>query len=497
MRYRQIRTRLHGWLIWAAGAVFATLTLAAYCPAQIDLDTALFGPRNARAEWQQRVLGRSTGMAPGWRVPATGYWAPRVAPGTIPGGSASWSPVSPHVPAGADVLLPGWPNRPAGLQAGVAQTTAQPIGLRAGSHAWANQGWNAQPTTETNVAPAPDPAEIANGTDESSMQIEPIPSPGPSEGPVFAEPGWGLSDPAGCGAEGCAACGVAPASCGPEMVAGCGWGCGPVWRPGLGLGWWLLRRSSVWAGVHGFKGPVDFGRNGNFGIHEGAQIGMPLGGPFGVGVQAGLQAVHSNFEGDQALGQFRNADRNQIFFTTGLFRRAMCSGWQWGVTLDLLHDSYYDPMDLTQIRTELGFVFPSGWELGYWGAYGTSDDTLFVNGQRLGTADPTDVFLFYVRRYLPEGGEARFWAGFSAEGDGLLGGELTVPLGRCWAIENRVGYLIAHEGPNTGAQAEESWGVSMHLVWYPGRPARSEQADVFRPLVPVADNGTLMVDLKP
>jgi len=227
MRYRQIRTRLHGWLIWAAGAVFATLTLAAYCPAQIDLDTALFGPRNARAEWQQRVLGRSTGMAPGWRVPATGYWAPRVAPGTIPGGSASWSPVSPHVPAGADVLLPGWPNRPAGLQAGGAQTTAQPIGLRAGSHVWANQGWNAQPTTETNVAPAPDPAEIANGTDESSMQIEPIPSPGPSEGPVFAEPGWGLSDPAGCGAEGCAACGVAPASCGPEMVAGCGWGCGP------------------------------------------------------------------------------------------------------------------------------------------------------------------------------------------------------------------------------------------------------------------------------
>ncbi len=324
---------------------------------------------------------------------------------------------------------------------------------------------------------------------------------------MFAEPGWGLGDWAGCGPgdcgpDGCATCGVAGPACGPEMVGACGWACGWGYGPGWYPGWWLLRRSSLWSGAHGFKGPLDFGRNGNFGLHEGADIGMPLGGPFGVGVQVGFQAVHSNFEGDQVFGQLPSADRNQIFFTAGLFRRAMCAGFQWGVAVDVLHDRYYDVIDLTQLRTELAWVFPSGWELGYWGAYGTSRDNLFApNQQVLFQAEPTDQFLFYVRRYLPEGGEGRFWVGFSSQGDGLLGGELSVPLGRCWAIENRVGYLIARQGPNDPnghpGQTEESWGLSMHLVWYPGRPARGQQYDPFRPLMPVADNATFMVDWRP
>jgi len=510
-----IHNCLKRWAWPAAAGLACCLALGAQAPAQIDLGEALLGPSDARAQWEQKVLSRNAGT-PAMVPPGVGYSPPGPAAAGRWGPYAGWNAPQPTGP-GPNALHPFQPfqaNPAAGAPTRAVQTPlqtprqaplqtpAQLTGFRARGYAWANQ-----PDVETGIAPAPDPAAIGDGQTGITDSLEPIPTPPATEGPVYAQPGWGMDamagcasggcGPAGCGPGGCATCGVAGPACGPEMVAGCGWGYGPAWRPGLGLGWWLLRRSSLWAGVQGFKGPLDFGRNGNFGIHEGVDFGLPLGGLFGVGVQVGFQAVHSNFEGDRALGALRTADRNQIFFTTGLFRRAMCAGLQWGVALDVLHDSYYDIIDLTQLRTELAWVFPSGWELGYWGAYGTTTDNLLVGGQQIGLADPTDQFLFYVRRYLPEGGEGRFWVGFTGEGDGLLGGELNVPLGRCWAIENRVGYLITRQGPAGGAQAEESWGLSMHLVWYPGRPARGQQGDPFRPLIPVADNATFMVDRGP
>ena len=81
------------------------------------------------------------------------------------------------------------------------------------------------------------------------------------------------------------------------------------------------RDLSVFAGIQGFKGPVDQGRNGNFGIHEGLNFGAPLFGIFDFGYQVGLEMAESNFSGDQVLGNLRQSDRNQLFFTGGLFHR--------------------------------------------------------------------------------------------------------------------------------------------------------------------------------
>lgn len=490
MRLIHTQIPLNRWIWRVAAGLACWLTIGASAAlGQMDLDAVLFGPSNARAAWEQRVLSRSG--APSMIAPGLGYAPQAAQPGRAWIPRAGWNP-APWATASTSNLVQA--NSGAGAAAG--QTPARLTGFRAPGYPW-----TAQSGTQTNIAPAPDPVAIGSGQTSISEPVEPIPSPGVGTETAFAPPGWAMGDEAGCGPAGCATCALAGVGCEPEIVPGCGggcsWGYGPGWHPG----WWLLRRSSLWAGVHGFKGPLDFGRNGNFGLHEGVDLGVPLGGPFGVGVQVGFQALHSNFEGDQTLGALRTADRNQIFFTGGLFRRAVCAGFQWGVVVDVLHDSYYDVIDLTQLRTELAWVFPSGWELGYWGAYGTSNDNLILpNQQILFQAEPTDQFLFYVRRYLPEGGEGRFWVGFSSAGDGLLGGELNVPLGRCWAIENRLGYLIARQGPNDPnhpGQAEESWGLSMHLVWYPGRPARAQQFDPFRPLIPVADNATFMTDWQP
>jgi len=288
---------------------------------------------------------------------------------------------------------------------------------------------------------------------------------------------------------------------------GCDEGCGPAYDGsgpaygGCGMGlcelrsaWWAWDLSLL-AGAHAFKGPFDQGRNGNFGLHEGVDFGAPLGGPWGWGCQVGFAAVQSNFSGDQTTGPPRRADRDQFFFSAGIFHRALNGGLQWGVTFDLLRDTYYAKADLTQIRHEIGYVFPNGrGEIGYWGAYGAADDEIVLNGRSM-SLEPTDLFAGYYRRRFEGGGEGRLWGGFTGNGDGLLGADLRVPLGRSWAIQNRFNYLIPNEGRGAAGQREESWALSIDLVWYIGQPARNAQNSPYRPLLNVADNSVFMFDM--
>ena len=292
----------------------------------------------------------------------------------------------------------------------------------------------------------------------------------------------------GCGHE---PCGAPGAGCGPDC-GGCGQcfgqgGCfaGPQ---GCWPGWWL-RNFSLFAGVHGFKGPLDFGANGNFGVHEGLNFGGPLGGPCGIGYQVGFQAVHSNFSGPDAGP---GSGRDQTFFTAGIFRRAVCGGLQWGVVFDLLHDSYFASTELKQIRAELALVRAGCREIGFWGAFGVGDDALT---DQL-ALEPTDLFAFFYRRHFSGGGQGRVWTGVTGQGDALLGADCTIPLGTSWALENNFSYLIPKEGSRAGGWQQESWSVMIQLVWYPGRPASCVLKNPYHPLLNVADNSVFMADFQ-
>ena len=56
-----------------------------------------------------------------------------------------------------------------------------------------------------------------------------------------------------------------------------------------------LRDLSVFVGGDAFKGPLDRGTNGNFGLNEGLNLAGPLGDPWGCGYQIGANFVQSNF----------------------------------------------------------------------------------------------------------------------------------------------------------------------------------------------------------
>jgi hypothetical protein len=252
----------------------------------------------------------------------------------------------------------------------------------------------------------------------------------------------------------------------------------------------FFRHLAFFAGVQGFKGPLDLGRNGNFGFHEGANWSGPLGDPWHSGYQVGIRAVHSNFLGNQVstVNNTPIADdnsRDQIFVTAGLFHRAIEGGLQGGVVFDYLHDNYYDQADLKQLRSETSIV-AGPHEIGFFGAYDVGGQSLF--GRTVVTPiQPNDVYTLFYRRYFSGGGQGRVWLGASGHSEWLLGAEASVPLGTNWSLENSFVYLIPDQ------QRDESWSVSFSLVFYPGRASRCVFRNPYAALFNVADNGTFLI----
>jgi hypothetical protein len=307
------------------------------------------------------------------------------------------------------------------------------------------------------------------------------------------------SDGAFAGDAGCANCGTQACEC-----DGCGKGT-PASDGCCKFGYEIFdgpcggcfRTLTIAAGAQGFKGPVDLGVNGNFGLNEGINLGGPLGDPWNFGYQIGANFLQSDFSRG-ATGQLSNGEsfalsaRDQTFVTAAIFRRALCGGLQGGVAYDYLHDSYFEQYDLQQIRSEIGLVIDDCYEIGYYGANGVA--TKKLHDQPNVTLDPTDMYTIYIRRSCQNGGDARIWGGASGNGDGLLGADLWVPLGRSFALQNRINYLIPKQGKSADGQQHESWGMMMQLVWYPGQMALCQHKNPYRPMFNVADNSLFMVD---
>ncbi len=441
-----VRTRFgFGTLLAVCGLVGAAISEA---PAQIDLQEAFTGVPTARRQWEQRMLGQAV---------------PRRAPVTAP---AAY-PLAPTRRAGFGAAAP---------MAGVRQVSVMDTELTPAEAAKA---------AAQDVYMEPFPG------DTSAEQIPPGAIVQGYPGCANCQDDWGGCDVTYENQGACGSCGTMDygcdgfgdcGSCGEEHVTG------PLWWVGNPRYRGLFRDLSIFAGVHGFKGPLDQGRNGNFGFHEGVNFGAPLGDPWGFGYQLGAAAVHSNFTttDSQDAGQYRN----QVFLTAGIFRRQTV-GFNSGVVFDYLNDSYYTDISLKQMRTETSWRFPTGGELGYWGAYGLDKDR--VLDARL---DPTDLFAFYYRRHFQRGGDGRVWAGFSGRGDGVFGADIRVPIGYGWALENSLNYLAPKHAQDELGQQSESWAVNIQFVWYLGQPAECALKSAYRPLFNVADNTNFMADFR-
>lgn len=257
---------------------------------------------------------------------------------------------------------------------------------------------------------------------------------------------------------------------------------------------------TIFGGVEGFTGPKNGGQTGSFGFHEGANWGAPLPCFNGcLGMQLGAQVTQANLSGSE----FTPETRHQTFVTGGLFRR-VDSGLQYGLVFDYLSDDWYTNTDLTQLRAEVAWVFPSAHELGFWMTASMDEDTAnaTVFDNQIPVTGPaswkgTDLYAFFYRHRFSgwEGATGRLFAGFSGESDGFIGSDVQVPLSCDIALQAGFAYLVPEEtkGPASTGNEQESWNVGISLVWYPGC-ATSSSKSYFAPLFNVADNGSFMVD---
>ena len=300
------------------------------------------------------------------------------------------------------------------------------------------------------------------------------------------------------------------ATCGDGMFDGheCGPGCNasncPRYVPcdGICIPRHRVEEHSLFIGPTAFKGPLDLGRNGNFGFNEGVnfagQFGRRLGlGFLGLGYQVGANFVQSDFYGNQVNG-VQSKGRDQQFVTAGLFRRARRRGWQGGAVFDYLHDNYYVKYNVGQVRAELSYLTPCGHEFGFFGAFAVRSGHGNVN-------NPAGAFAFtqgfqtisyynmFYRYNLPNGTWGRLWGGASGTSGGMVGADFRMPLANNWDLNGMFNYLIPGAGSGVNGQSQEGWGMGMNLVWYPGRPFNGVHNGYYRSLFNVANNGLMFV----
>jgi len=257
-----------------------------------------------------------------------------------------------------------------------------------------------------------------------------------------------------------------------------------------------LDESSVFAGVHAFKGGLDQGQNGNFGFQEAVNFAGCLWHEYGIGYQVGAQFVQSNLSGTNIANAFNNS-RQQDFLTAGLYHRPMCGqGFQGGAVFDWLNDRFYTTTRFAQVRAELSYIFPRGNEFGFWGAFATGhDQTLVINGTSL-TFAPANMYNFFYRKTFENGDQGRIWGGFTDGSSGILGADYRVHMSNRWDVVGGFNYLIPEQGKDSGGATQESWGLAMNVVWYPTRSACGTHNGPFRSLFGVADNNVFMVRQK-
>ncbi len=325
----------------------------------------------------------------------------------------------------------------------------------------------------------------------------------------------------GCGSEcGCGAtCGCEPGYC--EPGCGCDMGCGCGCEPSCGAPCerpWVIgfrcgdpeaqhdvcvrvpriQEMMIDFGVHGFKGPYDRTRDsGNFGFQEGINIGFKV--PYAsLGYQLGYQAVQSQLSGDKDTNI---ADPfTQQFVTAGLFRRARCgNGWQGGAVWDMLRDERWDAVDFHQVRAELSYLSCGRHEFGFWSAIHASDYEfpLGPNEHEATIYQAADQYALFYRFHGKCGGEGRFYGGVTDDSDGIIGGDMLLPLQDRWSLQTSFAYLIPDEDGGTAGASQEAWNLSIGLVWHWDFRARRCHSNYYRPLFDVADNGWMIIDDRP
>jgi len=287
----------------------------------------------------------------------------------------------------------------------------------------------------------------------------------------------------------------------------CGW-LRQFGRPYYGWRWY--RDLTASAGVTAFENEANLGLFGNFGFNEYINWSMPFWNAFGVGWQLGVRGTQTSYGSSSVTlpggDVLASRSRNQTFVSTGFFTRAFEGrGLQGGAVYDYLHDSYFDNVDLAQIRAEVSYVWGYH-ELGFWGAFNSQESTGFLKSVKeesaKARASTVHVYTAFYRVQFGDANEWKMWGGASAQGQGYIGSTLRAPMSRSLGLEGTFAYLMPGRSENVQVTNQQgtfdatftpmAWNLGINLVYYPAGRSRRSLSSPYRPLFDVADNGTMM-----
>jgi hypothetical protein len=286
-----------------------------------------------------------------------------------------------------------------------------------------------------------------------------------------------------CGGGSCDSC-CDRGGCPPGLIGDC-------WIRGLGG---LLYRADYFAGAQCWDSPVfndstasDY--NGGSGFYVGTNLGVPLC-RLTCGLvsgQIGVRATQSEINGSPNV--------NQIFATGGFFRRVDC-GLQFGAVVDYLQEDYFFNARLMQIRGDLSWVYAGGNSLGFRAAKGIQDaqvpDVIPGAGANQFRLQTLDNYRVYYRTNCVAGGYSDLFVGWTDDSHVLSGIDVDMPITDRVALQAGTTYALPTANANVmGGNANDAWNLYVGFVFRPQGRCWYQNYD--RPIMPVADNGSMIL----
>jgi hypothetical protein len=268
----------------------------------------------------------------------------------------------------------------------------------------------------------------------------------------------------------------------------------------------------MFSGADTFRNIADGAFQGNFGSVTGANAAAPLPGleELGIGWQLGASYGVYDFSGRSSSTAHPSGAQQQIFITTGFFRRGNAGQrLSFGMAYDWMVNHNYGYMAISptlgQWRGQIEWAFGAFNSLGVWatvrdrGYYRHTPE----NSMQLSPLSQLDVFWHHK---FNEGADSWFYVGLPTSkklggigtlGDVILGGSASVPLSPRLAMYAQAMYMWPSASPGPVAATQDAYNLGFGLAWYPGKNARTRTVNggCWLPYLPLANNGNFLVDM--
>jgi hypothetical protein len=263
----------------------------------------------------------------------------------------------------------------------------------------------------------------------------------------------------------------------------------------------IFENLSLFVGPDGSKQPQDLGINANMGIRFAANWGFPLVERLKIGAQIGA-ALDASDDAVNVLNQINGPGHlTQTFLTLGVFQRPT-PRVNWGLAYDEQFERYYDNVRFGQWRGQAGYNVTDNNEVGTWFTKAAQGDSGHV-GTTAVYLDPITQVNAYTRHTWANLAQTTVWLGMANAHDDVVlvfpanardthvlvyGAELSMPLSDRFAVTGSANFIT----PASTGTVDAFLG----LTFYPGRSSLRAAHNTFTPIVPVANNPTMAIDLR-